>query len=773
MLAKNLELTLHRALSIAKEHKHEYSTLEHLLLALCEDPDSKEVLVGCFVDVKKLMKRIENFLKSELKALVIEEKKETKPTAAFQRVVHRAAIQVHASGQKEVTASNVLSEIFSEHESYAVFFLAEQNTTRLDVINYMAKNGHIIAAEESETFSLDVQNFEEHFESVNKNADKKKIGNSNDDFELENVSQEIPSALASYCVNLNKLAKAGEIDILVGREKEIERTIEILCRRIKNNPLYVGEPGVGKTAIAEGLAIRIVNGNVPDAIRKSIIFSLDMGSLVAGTRYRGDFEERVKSVLKEIEKFANAILFIDEIHTIIGAGATNGGSLDAGNLLKPALARGKFRCIGSTTFKEYKSQFEKDQALVRRFQKVIVEEPSVEDTISILTGLKPYYEAHHNVKYSHEALESAVILSKRYINDRFLPDKAIDIIDEAGARINLDSNSKARTARAITAKDIEETIARIVRIPAKSLSKNQSLRLQNLDQELKKLIFGQDEAILKLASAVKLSSAGLRNHQKPIGCYLFAGPTGVGKTELATQLGKYMHMELLRYDMSEYVEQHSVARLIGSPPGYIGFDQGGLLTDAVSKNPYSIVLLDEIEKAHPDIYNILLQVMDYGKLTDHTGKSISFNNTILIMTTNAGAAQMSRAPIGFGRDKREKEDVEQIDRLFSPEFRNRLDAIVPFEPLNDQVIESIVAKFIETLKQQLLDKGTNLSLDKSAFKYLCDQCYDKQNGARMLERVIDSKIRIVLADEILFGNLQNGGNVKVKFLKDELKFSFS
>lgn len=783
MLAKNLEMTLHRALSIASDYNHEYSTLEHLLLALCEDPDARDVLLGCYVDIPKLTKRLEKFLSSELKALVSKNIKETKPTAAFQRVVHRAAIHVHASGQKEVNASNVLSEIFSEHESYAVFFLTEQNVTRLDIINYMAKNGDELAKEETETFSLGSENHVDEPEDMssfenNLNAQKSEtsIGGFNS---VED--QEMPSALANYCVNLNKSAKEGSIDILVGREKEIERTIEVLCRRIKNNPLYVGEPGVGKTAIAEGLAIRIVKGNVPDIIKNSVIFSLDMGSLVAGTRYRGDFEERVKSVLKEIEKLPAAILFIDEIHTIIGAGATNGGSLDAGNLLKPALARGKFRCMGSTTFKEYKSHFEKDQALVRRFQKIVVEEPSIEDTIKILRGLKPYYEEHHDVSYSSDALESAVNLSSRYINDRFLPDKAIDIIDEAGARHKLSVNNKSSKTKKggktaakskITSKHIEETIAKIVHIPAKSLSKDQSLRLQNMEDELKKMIFGQNSAIDKLSSAVKLSSAGLRNHHKPIGCYLFAGPTGVGKTELATQLGKYMHMELLRYDMSEYLEQHSVARLIGSPPGYVGFDQGGLLTDAVSKNPYSIVLLDEIEKAHQDIYNILLQVMDYGKLTDHTGKSISFNNTILVMTTNAGASEMQRAPIGFGREKREKEDLEAIEKLFSPEFRNRLDAIVPFESLNNDVIELIVNKFVNILKEQLADKNTTLEIDDKAFKYLCSQCYNEQNGARMLERVIDSKIRTVLADEILFGKLQKGGKIKISFVKGDLKFDF-
>jgi ATP-dependent Clp protease ATP-binding subunit ClpA len=762
MLSKNLEVSLHRALSLARDFHHEYATLEHLLLSLSEDPDANSVMHGCGVNLPLLCDKLKNFLHHELAALITETATETKPTAGFQRVVHRAAIHVHAAGKKEVTGANVLAEIFSERESYAVFFLTEQGITCLDVMNFISHGvvKYDNCATDAAAPIAPIPEAEE------KEEEEKKP-------EVQNTSREqgqSSSALANYCVNLNKLSEEGKIDILIGREMEIERTIEILCRRSKNNPLYVGEPGVGKTAIAEGLALRITRHAVPDILKNAVIFSLDMGALLAGTRYRGDFEERIKAVIKEIEKLPSAILFIDEIHTIIGAGATSGGSLDASNLLKPALARGAFRCIGSTTHKEFQAHFERDRALVRRFQKIIVEAPSIENTIKILRGLKPYYEEHHNVHYTASALEAAVVLSDRYINDRQLPDKAIDVIDEAGAHQKLLPSTKQR--HTITVKDIEEIISKIVHIPAKSLSTDDSRKLQNLEKELAQVIFGQDRAIEELASALKMARAGLRNHKKPIGSYLFSGPTGVGKTELAKQLAYLMNMELLRFDMSEYMEQHSVARLLGSPPGYVGFDQGGLLTDAISKSPYSVLLLDEIEKAHPDIYNVLLQVMDYGRLTDHNGRTVNFCNTIIIMTTNAGASEMSKAPIGFGRESRIDEDKDAINRLFSPEFRNRLDAVIPFEPLNTDVVRVVVDKFVKQLEAQLADRGVKIEISPDACEYLGRKGYDRENGARPLERIIEGKIKKPLSNEILFGKLAKGGKVKISLEEDALQFEF-
>jgi ATP-dependent Clp protease ATP-binding subunit ClpA len=767
MLAKNLEISLHKALSIAREYKHEYSTLEHLLLALTEDPDAKTVLTGCNVNIGELVSKLKNFLQTELNALIAENIKETKPTAGFQRVVHRAAIHAHATGKKEVNGANVLAEIFSEHESYAAYFLNEYNITRLDVLNYLA-HGMV----KYENLSNEERNISNGFAAVNKNPDEESEADeeNNDSSVSQKDTKESLNALNAYCINLNKKAEEEEIDILIGREEEIERTIEILCRRTKNNPLYVGEPGVGKTAIAEGLALRIVRGNVPAILKNAVIFALDMGALVAGTRYRGDFEERIKTVIKEIQKLPYAVLFIDEIHTIIGAGSTNGSSLDAGNLLKPALARGNFRCIGSTTFKEYQTHFEKDRALVRRFQRIVVEAPSVENTIKILRGLKPYYEDHHKVHYTAGAIEAAVTLSERYINDRNLPDKAIDVLDEAGAHQKLITGSKQR--RVVTVKDIENIISKIVHIPTKSISTDDAQKLQNLETNLKSVIYGQDKAIQELASAIKLARAGLRNHKKPIGSYLFSGPTGVGKTELARQLAQLISMELLRFDMSEYMEQHSVSRLIGSPPGYVGFDQGGLLTDAVNKTPYAVVLLDEIEKAHHDVYNLLLQIMDYGKLTDHNGRNINFCNTIVIMTTNAGAYEMSKSPLGFGREEREGEDKEQIEKLFTPEFRARLDAVIPFSPLSSETIKAIVDKFIQQLEAQLADKGIRIEIDKEVRKFLAIKGYDKKSGARKLEKLLDEKIKKSLADEILFGKLVKGGKVQVFLDGENFKFKF-
>lgn len=776
MLSDNLESSLKRALNLAKEFQHEYATLEHLLFALSDDPEASSVLHGCGANLIELRHSLQEFLQNDLSALTVDDIAESKPTAGFQRVIHHAAIHVHASGKEEVNGANVLAEIFSERESHAVYFLHQQNITCLDVINYIShgvmkysdttnsgaiiKNGTPSSKTESRFSPL--EDFEQEFgeePTFEINQNKK-----------ENADKE-NNPLAAYCINLNKRAEDNKIDILIGREQEVERTVEILCRRTKNNPLYVGDPGVGKTAIAEGLALRIVRGDVPNALKSAVIFALDMGCLLAGTRYRGDFEERMKSVIHEIEKLPNAVLFIDEIHTIIGAGSTSGGSLDAGNLLKPALARGGFRCVGSTTYKEFNNYFEKDRALVRRFQKIDISEPTVDHTIKILRGLKPYYEEHHNVRYTPGALKAAAELSNRYIMDKRLPDKAIDIIDEAGSRIKLLPERKQR--RTVTVKDVESMVSRIANIPVKSLSKDDAARIQNLEEDLKRVIYGQNQAVEVLSDAVKLSYAGLRKHAKPMGCYLFAGPTGVGKTELARQFAQKMEMELLRFDMSEYMESHSVSRLIGAPPGYVGFDQGGFLTDAIDKSPYSVVLLDEIEKAHPSIYNLLLQVMDYGKLTDSNGKEVNFMNTIIIMTSNAGAQEMSKAPIGFGRDTREGEDTEAINRIFTPEFRNRLDAIVPFTALSDNTVHNVVDKFVEELSAQLADRGVKIEVNKQVRSFLTENGYDNRNGARQLERIIEDEIKKPLAEEILFGKLSKGGKVKVNLKKKKIHFSYA
>lgn len=762
MLSKNLESTLHKALHSAKQYRHEYATLEHLLFALTEDADAMAVMRGCGINIPELRRSLTDFLENDLTSLVVDELDEAKPTAGFQRVIHRAAIHVQSAGKQEVTGANALVALFSERESHAVYFLQEQDINRLDVVNYIShgivKYGDFqrmgtptIGAQRSIE-----EEAEEHFSRATGNEGGK--------------SKDAADAISQYCVNLNKKAESGKIDILVGREEEVERTIQILCRRTKNNPLYVGEAGVGKTAIAEGLSLRIVRGEVPDVLRSAVIFSLDMGSLLAGTRYRGDFEERMKAVIKEIEKLPGAILFIDEMHSIIGAGSTSGGALDACNLLKPALARGAFRCIGSTTYKEYKNYIEKDRALARRFQKIDVAEPSVENTIKILRGLKPYYESHHNVRYTSSALKAAAELSHRYIHDRKLPDKAIDIIDEAGAAQMLLPEAKRR--KTITVNEIEDIIAKVARMPAKSVSVDDAEVLRTLEQKLKLTVFGQDKAIEALASALKMSRAGLREEGKPIGNYLFTGPTGVGKTEVANQLAKVMGMEMLRFDMSEYMEKHSVARLIGAPPGYVGFDQGGLLTDAIDKTPYAVVLLDEIEKAHPDIYNLLLQVMDYGKLTDHNGKTIDFRNVVLIMTSNAGAFDMSKPALGFGRDEREGEDKDAINRMFMPEFRNRLDAIIGFDHLTPEVVTHVVNKFIFKLEAQLADRHITIELTESARAWLATKGYDKSNGARPLARLIAEKIKKPLADEVLFGKLSKGGVVRVGLKDEELTFTF-
>ena len=739
--SRHLEETLHRAVALANQRKHEYATLEHLLLSLTDDEDGAGVMRACDVDLAALKKSLVNYLDVELQSLVVDDGEDAKPTAGFQRVIQRAVIHVQSSGREEVTGANVLVAIFSERESHAAYFLQEQDMTRYDAFNFIA-HGIAKKAGASEPRAVKGQTEAE------------------DDKPQAKTGGE---ALEAYCVNLNEKAKQGKVDPLIGRINEVERAIQILCRRTKNNPLLVGDPGVGKTAIAEGLARKIVNEQVPDVLSGATIFSLDMGALLAGTRYRGDFEERVKQVVKELENHPNAILFIDEIHTVIGAGATSGGAMDASNLLKPALASGTLRCMGSTTYKEFRQHFEKDRALVRRFQKIDVNEPTVEDTIKILKGLKTYYEDFHKLRYTSEALKAAVDLSARYITDRKLPDKAIDIIDEAGASQMLLPESKRK--KTIGLKEIEAVVAKIARIPPKSVSKSDAEALKQLEADLQRVVFGQDGAIHQLSAAMKMARAGLRDPQKPIGCYLFSGPTGVGKTEAAKQLASTLGIELLRFDMSEYMERHTVSRLIGAPPGYVGHDQGGLLTDAVDQHPHAVVLLDEIEKAHQDVYNILLQVMDHGVLTDAVGKKVDFRNVILIMTTNAGASDAQRNSIGFGRGKSEGEDEAAIKRLFSPEFRNRLDAVVAFRPLTPEIIRQVVHKFVIQLEAQLADRHVTVELSDEAADWLAKNGFDELYGARPLARVIQEHIKKPLADEILFGRLVRGGHVKV-VLKD-------
>ncbi len=757
----NLERTLHRALAEANERGHEFATLEHLLYGLLDDQDAIAVLKACNVKIDVLRQQIADYLDHELSNLVTNDRTvEASPTAGFQRVIQRSILHVQSSGREEVTGANVLVALFSERESHAVYFLQQQDMTRLDAVSYIshgiAKAPGLSEPRRVSGASSSTASTSGHSE---KNADK-----------AEKPEKE-GGALATYCINLNAKARAGKIDPLIGRDEEVERTIQVLCRRQKNNPLYVGDPGVGKTAIAEGLARKIIEGDVPAVLQGATIFSLDMGALLAGTRYRGDFEERLKAVMKEAEEHENLVLFIDEIHTIIGAGATSGGAMDASNLLKPALASGSIRCIGSTTYKEYRSYFEKDRALLRRFQKIDINEPSVADTVRIMEGLKPYFEKHHNVRYTHDAIKSAVELSARYINDRKLPDKAIDVIDEVGAAQALLPNTRRK--KTIGVKEIEAVVAKIARIPPKSVSKVDKLNLKNLEGELKRVVFGQDKAIDVLSGAIKLARAGLREPQKPIGCYLFSGPTGVGKTEVAKQLAEHMSVPLIRFDMSEYMERHSVSRLIGAPPGYVGFDQGGLLTDAVDKTPHAVLLLDEIEKAHGDLFNILLQVMDAGRLTDNNGKEVDFRNIILIMTTNAGAKELSKAAIGFGRDNNEGADEDAIKHLFSPEFRNRLDAIVPFGPLAPEMIERVVDKFILQLEVQLEERHVHISLNSDARTWLANRGYDPAYGARPLARVIQEYIKKPLADELLFGRLINGGEVKIKIADDKPAFDIT
>ena len=757
MLSQNLEQTLHHALFLANQHRHEFATLEHLLLSLTQDQDAVAVMRACGVDIDRLRQDLNLYLEEDLSGLINPGVSDAKPTAGFQRVLQRAAIHVQSAGREEVTGANVLVSLFSERESHAVFFLQSQDMTRFDAVNYISHGITKASASTSSSsrapggFSPDPESEEDH----NPGGAKVKTGK---------------EAIAAYCVNLSAKANAGKIDPLIGRDKEVERTIQVLCRRSKNNPLYVGDPGVGKTAIAEGLALRIVRGEVPDVLLGCAIYSLDMGSLLAGTRYRGDFEERMKNVIHELKETRGAILFIDEIHTVIGAGATSGGSMDASNLLKPALSSGELRCIGSTTYKEYRNYFEKDRALVRRFQKIDIPEPGIEDAVKILMGLKPYYEKHHDVKYTSEAVRAAVELSSRYINDRKLPDKAIDVLDEVGAAQKLVATSKRK--KTIHVKDIEAVVASIARIPPKNITQDDREMLKHLDRDLKTMVYGQDTAIDMLVTAIKLSRAGLREAEKPIGCYLFAGPTGVGKTEVARQLARSLGIELKRFDMSEYMERHSVSRLIGAPPGYVGFDQGGLLTDAVDQNPHCVLLLDEIEKAHPDLFNILLQVMDHGRLTDHNGKAIDFRNAILIMTTNAGAMELAKNTIGFGRGTREGEDMEAVNRMFTPEFRNRLDATVPFKNLTAETMGRVVDKFILQLEAQLTDRQVVINLTNAARAWLAEKGYDPQFGARPLSRMIQEHVKKPLADELLFGKLIKGGAVLVDAVDGALTFTY-
>jgi ATP-dependent Clp protease ATP-binding subunit ClpA len=750
--SNTLEQAIHAALALANARKHELATLEHLLLALIDEPDAAKVMRACSVDLDALKKTLVDFIDDDLSTLVTDvDGSEAVPTAAFQRVIQRAAIHVQSSGRTEVTGANVLVAIFAERESNAAYFLQEQDMTRYDAVNFIA---HGVAKDPSFGETRPVTGSTEPEEQ-----------------EKQPEAEAKESALAKYCVDLNVKSRKGDVDPLIGRDAEVERCIQVLCRRRKNNPLLVGDPGVGKTAIAEGLALKITRGETPEILAKSTIFSLDMGALLAGTRYRGDFEERLKAVVKELEDHADAILFIDEIHTVIGAGATSGGAMDASNLLKPALQGGKLRCMGSTTYKEFRQHFEKDRALSRRFQKIDVNEPSLDDTVKILMGLKPYFEKHHDLRYTADAIKSAVELSARYIHDRKLPDKAIDVIDEAGAAQHLMTESKRR--KTIGPREIEAVVAKIARIPPKNVSKDDAEVLKDLEKTLKRLVFGQDKAITALSSAIKLARAGLREPEKPIGNYLFAGPTGVGKTEVAKQLASTLGVELLRFDMSEYMEKHAVSRLIGAPPGYVGFDQGGMLTDGVDQHPHCVLLLDEMEKAHPDVYNILLQVMDHGKLTDHNGRSVDFRNVILIMTSNAGASEMSKEAIGFGRDKRTGEDTAAIERTFTPEFRNRLDAVISFSALPREVILQVVEKFVLQLEAQLMDRNVHIELMPDAAAWLAEKGYDDKMGARPLGRVIQEYIKKPLAEELLFGKLTKGGLVIVTLKDGEIHLEVS
>ena len=748
MLSKELETTLNLAFKEAREKRHEFMTVEHLLLALLDNSAASNVLRSCGADVERLRQDLQIFVDETTPLIpVAEVHRETQPTLGFQRVLQRAVFHVQSAGREEVTGANVLAAIFSEQESQAVYFLKQENITRLDVVNFIS---HGISKVE-EPREMDDPDLDQSIEqdSVHESSSK--------------------SPLEAYAINLNQLAKQGKIDPLIGRTLELERTVQILCRRRKNNPLFVGEAGVGKTAIAEGLAKAIVESKVPKALHHCTVYSLDLGSLLAGTKYRGDFEKRFKSLLQHLKRDSGAVLFIDEIHTIIGAGAASGGVMDASNLIKPMLATGELRCIGSTTYQEYRGIFEKDRALARRFQKIDVKEPSVEETVKILKGIKSHFESHHQIRYTGAALRAAAELAGRYIRDRFLPDKAIDIVDEAGAYQRLLPENRRK--KVIGVKEVEQIVARMARIPSKTVSSTDRALLENLELELRAKVFGQNRAIDALVSSVKMGRSGLKDPDKPIGCFLFAGPTGVGKTEVSKQLAKCLGVELIRFDMSEYMEGHTVSRLIGAPPGYVGYDHGGLLTEAVTKNPHSVVLLDEIEKAHPDVFNLLLQVMDHGSLTDTNGRKADFRHVTLILTTNAGAALMERTSIGFKDQDHQSDSMSAIQRTFTPEFRNRLDAIIQFEPLNEQTIERVVDKFLDDLSERLMEKEVTIEVDKAARQWLAVHGYDKRMGARPMARLIQEKLKKPLADELLFGKLSFGGSVKVEIQNNELSIS--
>ena len=743
MLNKELEFTLNLAFREAKEKRHEFMTVEHLLLSLLDNPAAGNVLQACDANVEVLRHDLIEFIEETTPKIPDEElDRETQPTLGFQRVLQRAVFHVQSAGKTEVTGANVLAAIFSEQESQAVYFLRRENITRLDVINYIS-----------------------HGVSKYQSNDMHDMGTMDDDMMSVEGNE---SPLESYCMNLNRRAKQGKIDPLIGRFEEIQRTIQVLCRRRKNNPLLVGEAGVGKTAIAEGLARRIVDGQVPEAIKDCVVYSLDLGSLLAGTKYRGDFEKRLKAVLKQLGQQAGAVLFIDEIHTIIGAGAASGGVMDASNLIKPLLANGELKCIGSTTYQEYRGIFEKDRALARRFQKIDISEPSIEETFEILKGLKSRLEEHHSVKFSIPSLKAAAELSAKYINDRFLPDKAIDVVDEAGAYQNLLTANKRKKIISVT--EIENVVAKIARIPIKKVSARDKDTLKNLERDLKLLVYGQDEAITALASAIILGRSGLRDPRKPVGSFLFVGPTGVGKTEVTRQLANVLSIELLRFDMSEYMEKHTVSRLIGAPPGYVGYDQGGLLTEAVTKNPHAVLLLDEIEKAHPDVFNLLLQIMDHGTLTDTNGRQADFRHVVLVMTSNAGANEITRNSLGFAIQDNSMDGIEAIKKQFSPEFRNRLDGVINFAPLNAETIGLVVDKFIIELDEQLSHKGVTFTVDNSAREWLIEHGYDKSMGARPMARLIQENIKKPLADELLFGKLIHGGHVHLKVKDGKLHF---
>ncbi len=744
MLSKELEFTLNRAFKEAREKHHEYMTVEHMLLSLLDNPAAVKVLRACGADAERLRREITAFIDETTPLIPAHEERDTQPTLGFQRVLQRAVFHVQSAGKKEVTGANVLVALFSEQDSQAVYLLNQQDISRLDVVNYIS---HGISKVPGETAEDESQGEVE---------------------EARGEEREGASPLESFATNLNEMARQGRIDPLIGRAAEVERTIQILCRRRKNNPLFVGEAGVGKTAIAEGLAKKIVDREVPEVLNDAVIYALDLGGLVAGTKYRGDFEKRLKAVLAQLKRQPHAILFIDEIHTIIGAGSASGGVMDASNLIKPVLASGDLRCIGSTTYQEYRGIFEKDRALARRFQKIDIDAPSVEETIEILKGLKSRFEAHHQVTYTNPALRAAAELSNRYINDRHLPDKAIDVIDEAGANVQLMSPSKRK--KRIDVADVESIVAKMARIPPKKVSVSDTESLRNLDRDLKMVVFGQDASIDALTAAIRMNRSGLGHEEKPIGSFLFTGPTGVGKTEVTRQLARVLGMELIRFDMSEYMERHTVSRLIGAPPGYVGFDQGGLLTEEINKHPHAVLLLDEVEKAHPDVFNLLLQVMDHGTLTDNNGRKADFRSVVLVMTTNAGAAETARRSMGFSEQDHATDGLEALKRYFTPEFRNRLDAVVQFSPLGPETIKSVVDKFIFELEQQLLDKKVSLSVEAAARAWIAEKGYDPKMGARPMARVIQDHIKKPLANELLFGSLAGGGGVRVYVEADALAF---